>query len=81
MQQKHYADNGDDDAFLDQRVLERLDGAVDQVGTVIHRIEGDALRQAWRDFGEPLLDVLDDGQRILAEALQHDAGHDFAFAV
>ena len=33
------------------------------------------------DFGQPLLDVLDDGERILAEALQHDAGHRFALAV
>ena len=71
----------DDDAFLDQRALERVDGAVDQVGAVIDRVEGDALRQARRDFGEPLLDVLDDGERILAEALQHDAGDDFALAV
>src|SRR5665647_987926 len=81
MQQEHHADDGDDDAFLDQSALERVDGAKDQVGAVIDRIEGDALRQAGRNFGQPVLDVLDDGERVLAEALQHDAGNNFSLAV
>ncbi len=81
MQKEHDADDCDDDAFLDQRPLERVDGAIDQVRAVIHRVDGDALRQARRDFGEPILDVLDDGERVLAEALQHDAGDDFALAI
>ena len=33
MQQEDDADQRDDDAFLDQRALERLDGAVDQVAS------------------------------------------------
>ena len=39
------------------------------------------LRQARRNLGEPILDMLDYGQGILAEALEHDAGDDLAFPV
>ena len=44
MQQEHDADERDDQALLDQRALERLDGAVDQVGAVVDRLDLDALR-------------------------------------
>ena len=48
MQQEDDADQGDDDAFLRQRALESVDRAVDQLGAVVNRIDGDAFRQAWR---------------------------------
>ena len=81
VQQEDDADQRDDEALLDQRALERVDRAIDQVGAVVDRLDGHALRQARRDLGEALLDVLDDGERVLAEALQHDAGDDLALAV
>ena len=81
VQQKHHAHQRHDDAFLDQGAFERVDGAVDQVRAVVDRVKGDAFRQTRRDFREPLLDVLDDGKSVLAEALQHDAGNDFSLTV
>ena len=81
VQQEHDADQRDDDAFLEQRVLERVDGGVDQVGAVVDRHDLDRLRQAGGDLLEALLDVLDDVERVDAEALQHDAAGDLAFAV
>ena len=54
---------------------------VDQVGAVVDRHDLDRLRQAAGDLGEALLDVVDDVERIRAEALQHDAARDLALAV
>src|SRR5262249_56947755 len=70
-----------DGALLDERPLERVDGAVDQVGAVVDRLDRDALGQAWRDLGEAALDAVDDRQGVLAEPLQSDAGNDLALAV
>ena len=81
VQQEYDADEGDDHALLHQRALERVDGAVDQVGAVIDRFDRDALGQARRDLGKAILDVADHRERILSEALQHDAGDDLALAV
>src|SRR5438045_2484358 len=81
VQQEHDADEGDDQTFLDQRALERIDGAIDQVGTVINRFDSHALRQAWGNLGEARLDVADHGERVLAEALQRNAGDDLALAI
>ena len=39
MQQEHHADERDDEALLDQRALERIDRAIDQVGAVIDRLD------------------------------------------
>ena len=58
-----------------------IDGAVDQVGTVIDGLDAHALRQARRDLGEPILHVLNHRERILAEALQRNAGDDLPFPV
>ena len=48
---------------------------------VVDGLDAHALGQARRDLGEAILHVLDDRQRILAEALQRDAGDDLALAV
>ena len=50
VQQKHDADQRDDGAFLDQRVLQRLDRGMDQLRAVIDRDDLGALRQARRDL-------------------------------
>ncbi len=81
MQQEHDADQSDDNAFLDKRMLERVDGGVDQVGAVIDRNDLDGFREAAGDLLEPLLDVLDDVECVDAEALQHDAARDLPLAV
>jgi len=81
MQQEHHADEGDDGALLDQRPLERVDGAVDEVGAVVDRFNGLALREARRDLGETVLDVADHGQCVFPKPLQRYAGDDLAFAV
>jgi hypothetical protein len=79
--QEHQADQGDDDAFLDQRGLQRGDGALDQLGAVVDRGDTDAGRQARRDLGQLLLDVADHLQRVLAVAGRGDAGDNLALAV
>ena len=81
MQQKDDADQRDDDALFGQRVLERLDRAVNQIGAVIDRLDCHALRQGRRDLGQLLLDAVDDMQRVLAVALQGDAADHLALAV
>ena len=81
MQQEDDAYQRHDNALLEQRVLERVDRSQDQVRAVVDRDDLDRFRQAARDLGKPFLDVPDHVQRIDAEALQHDAAGDFAFAV
>ena len=81
MQEEDDANQRDDEAFLDQRALQRVDGAVDEVRAIVHRLHADALGQARHDLGQTVLDVLDHRQRILAEALERDAGDDLPFPV
>src|ERR1700722_4849405 len=81
MQQEHDTDQRYDDALLEQRVLERGDGGVDQVGAVVDRDDLDRLRQAAGDLLEALLDVFDDVERVDAEALQHDAAGNLTLTV
>jgi hypothetical protein len=64
-----------------QRDLERGDGAIDQVGAIVDGHDLGAFWQAAGYFRQPLLDVGDNGKRILAVALDRDAGDDLAFAV
>ena len=81
VQQEHEADQGDDDALFDQRVLQVVDRPEDQLRPVIDRLDRDAFRQALADLVDLGLHVLDDIQGVLAEALQRDAADGFAFAV
>ena len=81
MQQKDDADQGDNDAFLGQRVFEGLDCAVNKIGPVIDRLDMNAFRQGRGDLGQLLLDAVDHMQRVLAVALQRDAAHRLALAV
>jgi hypothetical protein len=59
MEQKHDADERDDDTLLDQRALECFDRAVDELRAVIDRFDAHALRQARRDLDQSLLYVTD----------------------
>ncbi len=64
--------DGDDD--LDQRGLQVVDGAQDQLGPVVDGDDLDARRQAGLDLLELGLDALDDVQGVLALAHDDDAG-------
>ena len=81
MQQEDDADQRDDQAFLGQRPLEGIDGAVDQFRTVIDRLDAHPLGQPGADFGDLGLEVVDHLQRILTVARHGDAGHHLALAV
>ena len=81
VQQEDDADESDDDALLDQRALQRLDGAMDQVGAVVDGDDAHVLGQARRDLLDLLLDVGDDVERVLAVALHDDAADHLALAV
>ncbi len=60
--------------FLDQRALERIDGTIDWRRTVIDRFRTvNAFRKAQGDLRQTLFDAFDDGQRVLAVALERDA--------
>src|SRR5581483_9435319 len=50
-------------------------------GTVVDRFDAHALGKARRDLRQPVLHVLDDRERILAETLERDAGDHLPFAV
>src|SRR5829696_292207 len=69
------------DALLEQRGLEGRDGVVDELGAVVDRNDLGPCGQTRSKFGQPLLDVLDDVERVRSEALQGDAARDLAFAV
>ena len=81
MQQENDADQRDDQAFLGQRALQRVDGAVDQFGAVIDGLDADPLGQPGADLGDLGLEVVDDLQRILPVARHGDAGNHLALAV
>ena len=82
MQQEDEADERDDQAFLDQRALERVDGAVDQIGAVIDRHRSRRLRgRLGAISASRVLDVVDHGERVLRRSAAGDAGDDLALAV
>ena len=54
---------------------------MDQVGTVIHRLDLHAFRQAGGNFDDLGLEIVDHLQRVDAVTRHGDAGHHFAFAV
>ena len=51
--EKHHADHGHDDAFLDQDPFQIVDRPMDQVGTVIDGLQRHTLRQTAGDFRNP----------------------------
>ena len=79
--QKDHADQGNDQALFQQGTLERIDGPVNQVGSVVHRLDADARREARRDLGDLFLEVVNHLQRVLAVARHGDARDHLALAV
>ena len=81
VQEEDDADQRDDHAFLKEGRLERGDGAVNELRAVVDRHHLGAFGQRRGNLLEALLDVVDDGERVGAGALQGDAARDLAFAV
>ncbi len=81
MQQEDDADERDNQALLDQRALQRVDGAVDESRTIVDRLDAHAFGQARRDLGDTPFHVVDDRERVLAGALKGDAADNLALAV
>ena len=74
--------SGDDQRLLDQRALQRFDGALDQFRAVVDGADAHALGQAAGVISASfVLDVGDHLQRVLAVARHGDARHHLAFAV
>ena len=79
MEQEHQTDDRDDHRLLNQRVLQRVDRAEDQLRSVVGGDQADTVRQTQRgDLGFERLDYL---QRIGADAHDDDAAHRLARAV
>ena len=81
MQQEDDAHQRNDQRFLQQRAFKVGDGATNQFGTVIHRLDPDAIRQVAGDFSDAGLQAFDHCQRALPIARHGNPGNSFAFAV
>ena len=66
---------------LTKRLLHREHRGINQIGTIVVRLDGDSLRQRGREAGEFLLDGFDHRATVRADTQQHQAGHDVALAV
>ena len=81
MEQEDDDDQGHDEAFLDQRVGQRLDRAVDQRRPVVDDGIFHSLRQALHRLVQAGLNALDDLPGVHAIANDHDPADRLAFAV
>ncbi len=81
MQEEHDANQCDDGAFFHESAAQRFDGSMDERRAVVDRHNVHALGQAAGELANAPLDVVDDIERVGAEALQHDAAGDLAIAV
>ena len=77
MKQEKNDDDRDEDGFLGQRVLERVERAVDQFAAVVKRSDADTRRQTQRDLRNLGLHVADDLHCIFAGAHDDDAADGF----
>src|SRR5262249_43245150 len=71
----------DDQALLQKSVTEVVDRVVNQLRTVIDGLNAHAAGQVAGQVREALLYVIDDVERVDAEALQHNAARHLAFAI
>ena len=70
VQKEDDAHQRDDGALLEERMLQGIDGRIDEVGAVVDRNDVRALGQARGQLRDALLDVVDHIESIEAEALQ-----------
>ena len=81
VKQEHDADERDDDALLEECMLQGLDRGFDETRAVVDRHDLRSSGQARDEVRHPLLDVVDHVERVRSEALQRDAASDLALAV
>ena len=81
VQQEHEADECHDDALFDQGPAQILDGPVDEIGTIVDRLQRDALLEAGSDLRDLGVEIVDDIECILAVPRHGDARHNLAFSV
>src|SRR5574338_170498 len=81
MPEKNDADQRDDDAFFNQLLPQRGDGALDQIAAIISRHNPHPLGQGGFDLLNFLFDAVDDGERVRAVAHHDDAADHFAASV
>ena len=72
MPEEKNVSEGDEDDFLQECVLEGVDGMVNEFAAVVKGLDCNARRQAWLDLGDLFLDAFDDGFGIFPSA--HDDG-------
>ncbi len=77
MEQEKNDDNRDEHGLLGQRVLERVERAVNQFAAVIKGFDADARRQARRNLRNLGFHVADDLHRVFAGAHDNDAADGF----
>src|SRR5205085_4885871 len=66
---------------LDERLDYRVDAVIDQLRLIVVIDYMDALGERPVDLGHLVFDSFDDLLGVLIDALEHDAGHDFALPV
>ena len=81
MEQKGDDDQTHDDHLDRQFVTQHVDGPLDQVGAVVRGHQVDPLGQRRLHLRQPLLDLLDDLQGVLAVPHDDDPTDDLAHAV
>src|SRR6266571_4536067 len=81
MPEKNDTDQRDDDAFFDQLLAQRGDGALDQIAAIVSRHDAHAFRQRAFDLLDFLFYPVDHVEGVLAVAHDHDATDSFAASV
>ena len=76
MHQEDQADDGDDDAFLDQRETQGVDGAEDQFGAIVGRHQAHPVGQ--RELRDLRFERANHVERIRADAHHHNAADGFS---
>nr|WP_293270617.1 hypothetical protein [Nannocystis sp.] len=79
--EEDHEDDEDDDGALDQVGHDGGEGALDEVGAVVDRLDEDAGGEALLDLGDAVLDGVDDVAAVGAEQHHDDAGDGLVLAV
>jgi hypothetical protein len=78
MKEEEDVGEGHEDHFLEERVAEGVDGAVDEIAAVVEWANADSGRQGMLNLKDALPDALDDLHGVLAGAHDDDAPDDLA---
>ena len=81
VEQKQGTNERNDDEFLDERALECVDRALDQVRTIVGRDDLDTFRQALLELSEPRFDGIDGRRSVLAPAHDDNRANDLALTI